>query len=1214
MLRKDWMKFRIQKRVLFPALALAAFAAAVVAQTIPTVVVSSPTTVNSSGVSSPGKVVQDTCGNLYEMEAGGSLIEIPANGGPSMQIGGYFGSTGAGDGLVGALAIDIHNNLYVDNKWSGQATEIPSTNCVPNPGAAFAVLGNGSIGPIDGWWYDPGDIAVDPSGDMFVVSDGFGGSGSIYEQTSSGAGVLVMAGNSIPQVQTIAVDGSGDIFFTTSGSGIVYEIPKASYGTNSPTPVISSGLKTAFGLAFDRQGDLLIGDSATGSIYEVPFTTSLEFGSIYLVASGLPLSNPLSIAQDGKTILYTNGSSSSIYEQLRGGGNFGSVAVGSTAKATLNVAFNAAVQPATISFSTNSAFASATGGTCVAGTSYTAGESCTANASFTPAAPGYAKGALVVADSTGTALATANLYGTGLGAGLTIDPGTVSALGSGLKTPTSVALDNAGDLFIADSGASTVWEIPAGNGAPIAIGSGFNSPKGVALDGAGNVYVADTGNNQIVEVPVVNGALNTAAQAVLVSGNTSIAGSSLNNPSGLTTDLQGNLYIADTGNNRVLFLPQSGGWDVNGAFTLGSGFTAPLATTVTASGLIYVADSGSGKIYSIPFPGPAAPITVVATGLSDPSALGTDAAGDLFVVDKGNNRVSRIPNITGSLASGSATNVSIGIANPYGLAIDTAGNLYVSDDVNSAAYAISRTKPTISFGNVNPGTTSNPAAVLVENAGNQALTLRTPYYAATGNTTAFILASSEANACASGASVATGANCTVEATFAPSGFATYSETLALSSNATNASSPEIVLAGVGVTTEATTTTLAVTSPSGNPYYGEAITLSASVTSSLGTPSGDVALMVDGSQVSTSALKNGVAEFSLGNGLAGGSHMLEAEYLGATTSNFVFASSDSVVDTIVVTPVTTTTVLSFTTNYVNPASQPALTPITLTSSVSSISAGIPTGTVTFTITNSGAAKVTASAPLMAASGGVFQATYSYTPPAPAAGVAFDVATVAASYGGDPNFSGSTSASQSFDIGPTTGSVVVTASGTSLSSGGSTITFSNTSYSGWQGVVNYQCLASSLPANAICVFSPGQVTVLASTSTTPYAVATTQLKVVVNNPPNSPAQGSMLWWVGGMTGLLLFWMRRRVMRGALGTVTALLGVALFGIAASGLTACGGIQYTTPTGTSTVTVIASADPYASGSTNTTQGCGVDSSGVASPALAPCSQQTFKVSLTVQ
>jgi hypothetical protein len=288
----------------------------------------------------------------------------------------------------------------------------------------------------------------------------------------------------------------------------------------------------------------------------------------------------------------------------------------------------------------------------------------------------------------------------------------------------------------------------------------------------------------------------------------------------------------------------------------------------------------------------------------------------------------------------------------------------------------------MSFGNVNPGTTSNPASVLVENAGNQALTLGTPYYVATGNTTAFILASLEANACASGATVATGANCTVEATFAPSGFATYSETLALSSNATNASAPEIVLAGVGVTTEATTTTLAVTSPSVAPYYGEAITLSASVTSTAGTPSGNVALMVDGSQVSTSSLKNGVAAFTLGNGLAGGSHTLEAEYQGATTSDFVFASSDSVVDTIVVTPVTTTTVLSFTTHYVNPPSQPALTPITLTASVSSISAGIPTGTVTFTISNPGAATVTASAPLMAASGGVFQATYTYTPPAPA----------------------------------------------------------------------------------------------------------------------------------------------------------------------------------------------------------------------------------------
>jgi len=1197
------MKGWIQNRVWLPAMALAVFAVAGAAQTVPSVVVSSPTTVYNSGVSSPGKVVQDTCGNLYEMEAGGNLIEIPANGGPSVTIGSY-GSTSAGDGLVGALAIDSQNNLYVDNKWSGQATEIPSTNCVPNPGAGFGVLGNGSIGPIDGWWYDPGDIAVDGAGDMFVVSDGFGGSGSIYEQTSSGAGVLVMGGNSIPQVQTIAVDASGDIFFTTSGSGIVYEIPKASYGTNSPTPVITSGIQTAFGLAFDPQGNLLIGDSSTGSIYEVPFTTSLQFGSMYLVASGLPLSNPLSLGQDGKTILYTNGASSNIYEQVRGGSNFGGVAVGSTAKAILNVAFNAAVQPATIAFSSSSAFANLTGGTCVAGTSYTAGTSCTIAAQFAPATPGVASGGIVLANSAGSALATAYLQGTGQGAGLTLDSGTITSVGGGFTTPVSVALDGAGNSYFADAGANAVLEFTPGSTKPISLGSGLSKPAGVAVDGAGDVIVADTGNNQVVEIPVVNGKLSSAAQLTLISSSTSIDGSKLSGPAGVTIDASGNLYIADTGNNRIVYLPYNGGWNLSLASALGSNLTAPLATAVDPRGNLFVADSGSGQIYKLAWPLSSGIQQLVAVGYSNPSALATDASGSLFVVNQGAGSILRIPNLSGSLDPNDAIQVGIGSANPYGLAVDQSGNLYVADSTAAAAYLITRTTTTEAFGDWAVSSSSGALPVKVENAGNESLILSAPYYTASGNTGDFSLSPSPSNECANGGTVAVGDGCELDATFTPTASGSRSETLVLSSNAVNAASAQVTLTGNGETTAMTATSLAITTPaSGNPYFGEPITLTASVTASSGTVAGSAQLLVDGAVVGQSTLTSGgVATFTLATGLTGGTHSLQAVYLGSSTFDGSYSTSLSVA----VTTAPTTSTLVTAVPYINPNSAVTGTSVTFTVTVNSTGVGIPTGSVSFA-TGSTSLGTVSVAP---AAGGAFQASITTT----ALPVGTDLVT--ATYSGDANYVSSSASGTVVVVAAP--AFAIAASGTTLTSSKSSdgsITFSSTSYGGWQGVINYQCLASSLPANAICVFSPGQVNVLASTSTTPYPVATTQLKVVVDNPPNSPAQSSMLWWVGGFTGFLLFWMRRRMMRGAWATMTTFAGIALLAIAASGLSACSdNMKYITPTGTSTVTVIASADPFASGSTSTVSACGTSSAGVESPALSPCSQQTFKVSLTVQ
>jgi hypothetical protein len=115
---------------------------------------------------------------------------------------------------------------------------------------------------------------------------------------------------------------------------------------------------------------------------------------------------------------------------------------------------------------------------------------------------------------------------------------------SGLNHPIGIAVDVAGNLFIANSGAGNVLELPAGGTSLITVGSGFSSPQGVAVDAGGDVFVADAGNNSLFEVPAGGG-----AQILLGNG--------FNAPTAVALDAAGDIFVADSKNDRVIELPFS---------------------------------------------------------------------------------------------------------------------------------------------------------------------------------------------------------------------------------------------------------------------------------------------------------------------------------------------------------------------------------------------------------------------------------------------------------------------------------------------------------------------------------------------------------------------------------------------------------------------------------------------------------------------------------
>jgi sugar lactone lactonase YvrE len=227
------------------------------------------------------------------------------------------------------------------------------------------------------------------------------------------------------------------------------------------------------------------------------------------------------------------------------------------------------------------------------------------------------------------------------GVGGTLGSGTNDGTGSAARffNPSGVAVDSAGNLYVADSDNCTIRKVTPGGavstlaGNPAVSGSRdgtnnvaqFSSPWGVAVDGAGNVYVGDSGNNTIRQVTPVgtNWVVTTLAGSAPAFGSTDGTGSvaRFNTPSGLAVDSAGNLYVADTANGTVRRLMLAGtNWVVttlagnpnqSGGSSDGTGsgaqFQFPEGVAVDSAGNLYVADFASSTIRR-GFPANGAPV------------------------------------------------------------------------------------------------------------------------------------------------------------------------------------------------------------------------------------------------------------------------------------------------------------------------------------------------------------------------------------------------------------------------------------------------------------------------------------------------------------------------------------------------------------------------------------------------------------------------------
>ncbi|HEX8111442.1 MAG TPA: NHL repeat-containing protein [Kofleriaceae bacterium] len=296
--------------------------------------------------------------------------------------------------------------------------------------------------------------------------------------------------------------------------------------------------------------------------------------------------------------------------------------------------------------------------------------------------------------------------------------------------PSSVAVDSAGNVYVADNDNHTIRKVtPAGGVTTLAgtagiVGSAdgagdaarFFRPAGVAVDRAGNVYIADSDGDTIRKVTAAGIVTTTLAGAASAFGSADSTGDAARffSPAGVAFDSSGNVYVADFGNQTIRKITAAGvvttlagtagmrgSTDGIGAAAL---FFDPVGVAVDRAGNVYVADNGNHTIRKITAAGVVTTLagtagmdgSVDGTGAAArffrPSDVAVDSSGNVYVADNGNHTIRKVTpagvvmtlaGSAGTSGSSDGTGAAARFFNPASVAIDSTGNVYVTDYSNS---------------------------------------------------------------------------------------------------------------------------------------------------------------------------------------------------------------------------------------------------------------------------------------------------------------------------------------------------------------------------------------------------------------------------------------------------------------------------------------------------------------------------------------------------
>ncbi len=624
----------------------------------------------------------------------GSVIETRGPGAsgpvPNVLYASSFGTNGTGNGQLKDpwdLTTDASGDIWVADTANNRMEEFTSE------GVFERAFGTGGTG--NGQFKNPEGVAVDSKGYVWVADTGnnrvqeFNSEGTYIRQFgSTGTG-----NGQFSELEGLTVDANGDVWVADTGNNRVqvFNSEGTYIRTIGSTGSGNGQFKGPSDVGVNVEGDLYVLDQGNHRIQE--FNASMEyirqFGSEGSGNGQMKSAWRMSISPEGNVWL-CDSSDNRVEEFSRMGTfmfQFGSGGSGSgqfkepdgvsVHGASVYVLDNGNDRVEKLNFISD-VYASQFGSEGLGNGQLKSPMDITTDASGDTWVADTANNRVEAFNSEG---AFARAFGTlGTGAGQ-------------FKSPEGIAVDSSGNVWVSDSGNSRV-EVFTKEGTYIRqIGSSgsnngqFKRPEGLAVDAKGNVWVTDTPDNRVEE-------FSSEGQYLKTVGAEGTGNGQLKGPSDVGFNMEGNLYVLDKGNHRIqVFRGLSSSAIPTYSSTFGSEGTGngqvkgPWDMNTDSSGNVWVADTANNRVEEFSSKG----VFVRAFGTSgtgnnefkSPEGV-TVSKGDVWVADSGNNRVEEFT-IEGAYLRqfGSAGTGSGQFKEPEGLTADSKGDVWVADVGNN---------------------------------------------------------------------------------------------------------------------------------------------------------------------------------------------------------------------------------------------------------------------------------------------------------------------------------------------------------------------------------------------------------------------------------------------------------------------------------------------------------------------------------------------------